>query len=175
MDAAQPAQQVPEAAATQDIDTLRLAKHALDIQLLPELEDAVLKCNAKIDHLLGSLQSSLHAVRAMGVCWPEARCCSRRRAQTTQISLKHFETMHAGVDDLSLAIGASVVVMNQLITKVQQLNEDMKARRTWMAFCLQSRFISLAARAQPVGEIAAQIKDISHSLALLEAAVARLR
>ncbi len=36
--------------------------------------------------------------------------------------------MHASVDDLNLAIGASVVAMNQLITKVQQLNEDMKAR-----------------------------------------------
>ncbi len=64
MDAAQQPQRLPEAAATQDIDTLRLAKDALDIQLLPELEEAVLLCNAKIDHLLGSLQSSLHAVRA---------------------------------------------------------------------------------------------------------------
>ncbi len=69
MDAATSAQ--PMAPATQDIDTLRLAKEALDIQLLPELEDAVLKCSAKIDHLLGSLQSSLHAVctaRARGLC-----------------------------------------------------------------------------------------------------------
>jgi flagellar hook-associated protein FlgK len=61
--------------------------------------------------------------------------------------------MHASVDDMNLSIGAAVVMMNQLITKIQQLNEDMK----------------------PVADIASQIKDISHTLSLLEAAVARMR
>ena len=42
------------------------------------------------------------------------------------ISDRYFDTMHASVDDMNLSIGAAVVLMNQLITKIQQLNEDMK-------------------------------------------------
>lgn len=115
-----------------DVQTLHMASDTLALQLLPELEDGVHKCSEQLAHLLGSLQSSLHA--------------------TTQISLRYYETMHAAVDDLHLAVGASVVLMNQLVAKVQEVNADMK----------------------PVDDIAAQIKDISRTLALLEAGVARL-
>lgn len=82
---------------TQSIQTLAMAKDALDMQLLPDLEDGVRRCTEQFDHLMGSLSrcdcggegglfATVGSPLMFGwlVGWLE---CSSLNA-TTQISLK---------------------------------------------------------------------------------------
>ena len=108
------------------------AKDALDESLLPKLEEHALRCGEKLDHLLGVLQGSL--------------------AASSHVTLDMMKHMGGTVDDCNVAVASAVMSMNHLLTKIQELSEEMK----------------------PVEDIANQVKDISSSLSLLEAAVAKL-
>jgi hypothetical protein len=109
-----------------ELTQLGLAKQQLDAEILPQLEEKAKQCEDNLEHLLGVLQGSLHAA--------------------THVSAQLGEAMHTSADEASAAAALAVVAMNQLLTQVQELNEEMK----------------------PVVEIAAQVKQISSTLTVLE-------
>ena len=66
--------------------------------------------------------------------------------ESTHLTVQYTESLHSVVGDVQVSVNAAVTVMSQLLTRMNELNEEMK----------------------PVAEIAAQIRDISNTLKLLE-------
>jgi hypothetical protein len=115
-----------------ELTQVALAKQQLDAELLPVLEKQAKACEDNIEHLLGVLEGSLRA--------------------SAHVSQRMAAGMQTAAEETSAAAATAVVAMNELLTKVQELNEEMK----------------------PVAEIAAQVKAISSTLEVLEKAAKKL-
>ena len=115
-----------------ELSQLALAKEQIDVDLLPALERNAAKCGESIEHLLGALESSLRA--------------------SSTVSAQLAASLLSQTEDAGAAVANSVVAMNQLLARVQQLNDDMA----------------------PVADIAAQVRQIGQTLTVLEKAAKKL-
>jgi len=61
VDSAQP-QDAARGGPSEDVELIAKVKEGIDASLLEEMEDSARQCGENLSHLMGSLQSSLHAV-----------------------------------------------------------------------------------------------------------------
>jgi len=73
---------------------------------LDSLERSAQACAKNLVHMMSTLRASVNMI--------------------TGLSVEHMKAYSSSMDNLSEVVNTSVVDMNQLITKCQELNEDLK-------------------------------------------------
>jgi len=102
-------------------------------ELLGSLETNARNCAKNVTTLMHSLQNSLQVI--------------------TELSVQHMNVYRKSLNNLNEAVGTSIIDLNELITKAQELNEDLRS----------------------VDELAVQIRDIKRTLETFENGINRIK